>query len=277
MKKVLSVLVLVLGFTGLLSAESLINAEGKDYKFTLSAESGFVTVISHEIQFGLDGTKFDYKKEGNQDVLFPFNRYEAQLRLFDNHGFFFLYQPLEVATKAKASRDISVYDVDFPQETALDLIYSFSFYRVSYVWYFLKDKANELGIGLSMQVRNATIVFEAADGSEIEVNQNVGPVPILKINGKYAFDNGFWTALDADGFYASSSFFNGSEFPFEGYIWDVSARAGLELKNGINPFINVRFLGGGGKGTSKSKDARGDGYTDNRLSTMSVTLGVELR
>ena len=122
MKKVLPVLVLILGFAGFLSADSLINAEGKDYKLTLSAESGFVTVISHEIQFGLDGTKFDYKKEGNQDVLFPFNRYEAQLRLFDNHGFFFLYQPLEVATKAKASRDISVYGVVFPQGTALDLI-----------------------------------------------------------------------------------------------------------------------------------------------------------
>ena len=126
-----------------------------------------------------------------------------------------------------------------------------------------------------MQVRNASIIFEAADGSDIAIQENVGPVPIVKLAGKLSFNNGIWTALDADGFYASSAVFNGSDYPFVGAIWDVSTRIGLELKDGINPYLNVRLLGGGANGTSKSKDAQGDGFTDNWLNTVSVTLGAD--
>lgn len=255
---------------------SFINRDGSFYKLSLSAESGMLTVLNHSIQFGQAGTQFDYKEEGNQDILFPFLRFQAALRLFESHELVLLYQPLEVVTKAKAARAITVYTTVFPVDTVLDLKYGFSFYRASYVWYFLKDGKNELGAGLSLQVRNASIIFEAADGSGIAIQENVGPVPILKIAGKYTLDNGLWGAVDADGFYASSAIFNGAAFPFVGAIWDVSLRVGIELKNGISPYLNVRMLGGGAEGTSTNEDAQGDGYTENWLNTISVTLGASI-
>lgn len=246
------------------------------YKFNLTAEAGFISVLSHTIQFGQSGTQFDYKEDGNQDVLFPFNRYTAELRLWDNHSVTFLYQPLDVVTDAVAKKDIYFHDVIFTEGTPMVVRYGFSFYRASYTWYFLKDKGNELGAGLSMQVRNASISFKSADGTTSIINENVGPVPILRIAGKYNFDNGVWVGMETDAFYASSEFFNGSKYPFEGAIWDASFRSGIALKNGINPFINLRFLGGGGKGTSQGEDRQGDGYTNNWLNTMSLTLGVVL-
>jgi hypothetical protein len=253
---------------------SLINKEDSFYKISLSAESGLLTVINHSIQFGQAGTRFDYKEEGNQDILFPYLRFSAALRLYDIHEIVFLYQPLEIITKAKAARNITIYTTVFPSGSVLDLKYGFSFYRASYVWYFMKDGKNELGAGLSMQVRNASIVFEAGDGTEIAIQENVGPVPILKLSGKYVLDNGLWGAFDADGFYASSAIFNGADFPFVGAIWDVSLRIGIELKNNISPYLNVRCLGGGAEGTSTNEDAQGDGYTRNWLNTISVTLGA---
>jgi len=180
-----------------------------------------------------------------------------------------------VLTQAKAERDIRFYDTVFTTGTVLDIKYGFSFYRASYVWYFMKEGKNEIGAGISLQLRNASIIFTADDGSDIAIQENVGPVPILKIKGKYAFDSGLWLKLDADGFYASSAVFNGAEYPFVGAIWDASARVGIELKNGINPYLNIRVLGGGADGTSRGEDSQGDGYTENWLNTFSVTLGAE--
>jgi len=255
-------------------AESLLNKEDAGYSLNLYAESGFFGVAHHTIQFGENGTRFDYKEDGNQDVLFPFARYTAALTLFNNHSFYFLYQPLEIVTDAKLKKDTTFQDVTFREGTPVVVTYGFSFYRASYVWYFLKDGFNELGAGLSLQIRNASIRFKAVDGTNLSVNENIGPVPIIKLAGKYGFDNGFWAGFETDGFYASSAIFNGSKYPFEGAIFDTSLRAGLKMKNGLNPYLNLRYLGGGGKGTSRGEDSQGDGYTNNWLHTFSVSLGI---
>ena len=256
-------------------SNSWINRDDSWYKVGLNAESGFVSVLSHTIQFGQAGSVFNYKTEGEQDTLFPYLRFSARFRMFDRHELTFLYQPLEITTKARTTRALTFYSTVFPAGTVLDIKYGFSFYRASYVWYFIQDAKNEFGLGLSMQIRNASIVFENADGTDISIQSNVGPVPIIKIAGKMAFDNGVWAALDADGFYASSAIFNGSGFPFVGAIWDASVRIGVDLKNNVSPYLNIRCLGGGAKGTSKGADAQGDGYTENWLNTLSVSLGVD--
>lgn len=256
---------------------SWINTENSWYKVSLNAETGFISVLSHTIQFGQAGSIFNYKTEGEQDTLFPYLRFSSKFRMFDRHELVFLYQPLEVITKAKTSRELTFYTTVFPANTVLDIKYGFSFYRASYVWYFLQEVKNELGVGLSMQIRNASITFANADGTDISIQSNVGPVPIIKIAGNMAFDNGVWAALDADGFYASSAIFNGSGYPFVGAIWDASVRVGVDLKNSISPYVNIRILGGGAKGTSKGADAQGDGYTENWLNTLSVSLGVDFR
>lgn len=278
-KKIILMSALSLAVSSVSFAEetSLINKDSNWYKMSFMAETGFVTVLSHTIQFGNTGSVFDYKEEGNQDILFPYQRFSAEFRVFDRHLFVFLYQPLEVITTAKAARNLAFYTTAFPTGTVLDIKYGFSFYRASYVWYFIQEPKSEFGMGLSMQVRNASIQFKAADGTDITIQENVGPVPIIKMTGKMALDNGVWGAIDADGFYASSAIFNGSGFPFVGAIWDVSARVGVELKNSISPYLNIRCLGGGAKGTSRSEDTQGDGYTENWLNTLSVTLGVEFK
>ena len=280
MKKtaVMCCLLCVFSFSGLYAEKaSVINKEGSPYELSLNAEAGFVSVLSHSIKFGEDGTAFDYVKEGGQGVLFPFNRFTAELRLFDVHSLVFIYQPLEIVSVITAERPLQFYDTSFYEGDVMDVKYGFSFYRASYLWYFLKEGKNELGIGLSLQIRNASIYFKSAKGSYGMVTENVGPVPILKLAGKYHFENGFWAAVDADGFYASSEFFNGADYFFTGAIWDISSRIGIELDNGISPYLNLRWLGGGGEGTSQSEDAQGDGYTKNWLSTFSLTLGVDFK
>jgi hypothetical protein len=97
-----------------------------------------------------------------------------------------------------------------------------------------------------LQIRNASIVFKSIAGTatELYVSQNLGLVPALAIYSQYRFPFGLVLTADIAGIYASSAFFNGADFEFEGSILDASLRMGYELPNGLELFGNVRFFGG---------------------------------
>jgi hypothetical protein len=259
------------------SNNSLINKESNWYTFQGGLELGFLDVISHTIQFGTTGTKFDYVNEGGQGVLFPFSRITAEIILHDRHNFIFLIQPLEIRTSAQLKRNIVIDDLTFTENSYLNLKYGFTFYRISYLFDFNKEKDKEFALGLSLQLRNASIIFASADGSLLRTNENVGPVPIFKLRYRRPINRGFWIGAEADGFYASGKYITGSENDFEGAILDASIRLGFELTNYLDTFLNIRYLGGGAKGTDEDDPGPGDGFTDNWLKTISISLGFYIR
>lgn len=247
-------------------------------QIALNAESGFVKVLSHTIQFGTNGTLFDYVNEGGQSILFPFNRFTVELTLNQRHSFIFLYQPLDVVTEVIAERDVQIETATFTNGSFMSLRYGFPFYRFSYLYHIIENDRMELSAGISLQLRNATITFASKDGTLFYDNRNLGPVPIIKLRFNYRFESGFYVGTEIDGFYASSKFFNGSDIDFEGSIWDAGIRAGYRITDFMDVYLNVRFLGGGANGTSTVDLRPGEsGYTDNDLSTFSLTLGAVLR
>jgi hypothetical protein len=251
----------------------LLNREDSWYKFKLGYEKGFLGFISHTIQFGTEGTNFNYIDEGGQNVLFPFSRMTADLKMHERHALTFLVQPFDIHTSTLAERDIVVEDVTFPEGTPLDLRYGFTFYRLSYLYDFQKERNKEFSIGLSFQIRNASMVFSSADGELISVNNNIGPVPILKFRWQRPMGESCWIGSEVDGFYASGRYITGSENDFEGAILDASLRFGFRLTDYLNTFLNVRYLGGGASGTEEDENK----YTDNWLKTFSVSLGFYLQ
>lgn len=255
----------------------LLNKHNNFYTLQASFELGFLDVISHKIQFGSNSTQFDYVDEGGQDVLFPFSRLTAELNLSKKHILIFLIQPLDIRTEALMNRDVIVDDLKFPEDTPVKLRYGFTFYRLSYLYDFLKAENKELAIGASFQLRNATISFASADGELFRINENVGPVPIFKFRGKYPLNKGVWLGTEVDGFYASGKYITGSKNDFEGAILDASVRMGFELADYLDTFVNVRYIGGGAKGTEKNNPGPGDGFTDNWLKTVSISLGFYVR
>jgi hypothetical protein len=251
----------------------LLNRENSWYKFKLGYERGFLGFISHTIQFGADGTQFNYIEEGGQNVLFPFSRMTADLKMSERHNFTFLIQPFEIFTSALPGRDVVVEDVIFPAGTPMDLKYGFTFYRLSYLYDFQKERNREFSIGLSFQIRNASIIFASADGEHISINNNIGPVPILKLRWQRPLGKSAWIGSEIDGFYASGRYITGSANDFEGAIIDASLRFGFELTDYLNTFLNLRYLGGGASGTEEDENK----YTDNWLKTFSVSLGFYLQ
>lgn len=251
----------------------LLNRDNSWYKFKLGYEKGFLGFISHTIQFGTNGTNFNYMDEGGQNVLFPFTRMTADLKMNKRHNLTFLIQPFEIYTSSLPERDIVVEDITFPEGEPINLKYGFTFYRVSYLYDFQKENNKELAIGLSFQIRNASIIFSSADGELISINNNIGPVPILKLRWQKPLGESAWIGSEIDGFYASGRYITGSENDFEGAIIDASLRFGFELTDYLNTYLNLRYLGGGASGTEEDENK----YTDNWLKTFSVSLGFYLQ
>lgn len=240
-------------------------------------EKGFIWIARHTIQFSETGTKFDYVNEGNQSVLLPFERYTAELAIGKRHNVVFLYQPLDINTTARLSRDVSVNNIVFPSGTVMDLKYGFSFYRMSYLYNLINNQKRTVSLGASFQIRNASIVFAAKDGSLQDVNQNIGPVPILKLRYREAFTKNIWSEIEADGFYASGKYITGSTNDFTGAIYDVSGRLGMKVSRNVDAYMNIRYIGGGANGTDKNYVGTGDGYTDNWIHTFALSLGFLLQ
>jgi hypothetical protein len=248
----------------------------RNYKFTAVAEMGFLGVLGHKVQFGNNGTYFDYKKDGGQDVLFPIIRPSLELEVNKRNTFIFLYQPLTIESQVYLNEDLVVDDLVYPATSSVKLLYNFPFYRFSYLRNVTpKAKKLDLAIGGTVQIRNATISFESLDGSRYRTNRDVGIVPAFKLRSKYTVNSWSYFELEADGIYAPVSYLNGSNTEIVGAILDASLRGGLKLTDEVHSFLNLRYLGGGAVGTSKDPQGTSDGYVKNWLHFGTVTAGFK--
>lgn len=239
-----------------------------------TVELGGLSPLYHRLQFGRDGTYFDYVKDGGQDVIFSFARLSMDLTQ-GRHHVVFLYQPLELNTQVVLPRDVTVDGLTFPAETPLDLRYGFPFYRLSYLYDVSSRPGLSIQLGGSLQIRDATITFSSADGQTRRTNRDVGPVPAFKARLEYTATSGWFTGFEIDGFYAPVKYLNGGKSDVTGAIVDASARGGYQFSPSVAGFLNVRSLGGGAEGTSEPEDFS-DGYTRNWLHFMIVSLGVRV-
>jgi len=244
---------------------------------SVHAELGFLAVLSHRIQLSKSGTYLNYRDNGGQDVLFAVSRFSLDLTLYERHVVTLLYQPLSLETTARFDSDIVIDELLFPAGTPVDLVYRFPFYRASWMYDLFKGKRYELALGLSLQIRNATITFASLDGTLYRDSRGVGLVPLLKLRGRYTFDSGVWIGTEIDGIYAPISYLNGDDNDVTGAFLDANIRSGVPvLFNRGALFLNLRYLGGGAEGTSDDDSGPGDGFVKNWLHFLTVTVGATL-
>jgi len=257
--------------------ESLINTPTGVLQVQPAAELGFLVPISHTYQSGSAGSEIDYITEGGQDNLFLNARFSVDVRWSERNAVTVLYQPLNLETQQVAARELMLDSTTFAAGTPMDFRYGFDFYRVSYTRDVLEDPDKALELGASLQIRNVTVNFNSADGTLRSANRDVGPVPILKTRGRFELERGHWWGFEVDGFYAPIKYLNGDGSDVLGAIADASLRVGTTLDRGVEPFLNVRYIGGGSEGTGDDPDPGKDGFTRNWLHLGTVTLGVLVR
>ena len=258
--------------------DSLINDRDRPVALKLHGEIGFLAPLSHRLQFGNDGTYLDVRKDLAQDTLFFFGRLSGDLDIGRSrrHTVTLLWQPLDLRSRAISERDLQVQDEVVTAGTPIDFRYGFTFWRISYLFDILRDE-REVAFGLGLQIRNANIEFATDDGSVLRSQRDVGPVPLLKFRGMGFLRGRFWMGGEVDGFYAPIRYLNASRSDVEGAIVDASLRFGLAWKNGFDTFLNLRYLAGGARGTSRNAEPFSDGFTRNWIHFFTVSLGVSLR
>ena len=257
--------------------DSVLNKADARWRVEPVAEVGFVRPIQNDIQFGNDGYKFDYISEGGQDNLFLYTRWTMNFRYDERHVFTFLYQPLNLVTTQEADREFRFNDIVFSEGTPLDFRYGFDYYRGSYTYDILAATDKELGFGVSMQVRNATLDITSTDGVQRESERDIGLVPLLKMRGRFELKDDKWVGFEMDGSYAPIKYINGDVSDVVGALIDTSVQSGIKLKNGIDPFINVRYVAGGAEGTTSDPDPGEDGYVLNWVQFAAINVGFALR
>jgi hypothetical protein len=249
-------------------------------------EQGAIKLLNHVYRVGAvsDGnTNFDFVHQGGQELLYFFDRYTAGVNVGGRHDISFLYQPLELTTEVRFKDAVKIDNISFAAGTAMKLTYGFPFYRVTYRYNFINSDRSNFGAGAAIQLRDASIRFAEADGAagKLVVSQNLGIVPALSVAGRFAIGERGFLGFEATGSYASSSFFNGASFSFEGSILDASIRGGVVLDNGSEVFANARFFGGSASGISSYPSAfwsQSDSKeTYNVIAALSLTAGATLR
>jgi hypothetical protein len=246
----------------------------ENVNFRSVAEFGFLGVASHKIQFSKSGTNFDYVENGGQDVLFPITRFSAEMDIGKRNTFILLYQPLRLETQVLLENELRVDNATFPAATGIKCQYNFPFYRASYLRELLSDESRtRFAVGLTVQIRNATISFESTDGTRYRTNRDIGLVPALKIRGQRTIAERFFVGIEADGIYAPVSYLNGSDNEVVGAILDASIRGGARIRQGTL-FVNARYLGGGSTGTGTKDIWPGDGYVKNWLHFLIISTGI---
>lgn len=243
-----------------------------DYRIRPQFELGGLAVLSHHVTFGRQGTDFNYVRDGGQDNLFFLWRLSVDVELAQRHTVVLLYQPLQLDTRAQLARVLVLDEARFEPGTPMTFKYGFPFYRVSYLYHLTHHERYELGVGASVQLRNATIEFASLDGQQLKSYRNIGIVPLLKLRGHYTLDSGVFFGAEVDGIYAPIPGANGSDNKVTGALLDASVRVGVEVRNLTRLFFSLRYLGGGATGQS-TPEPFSDGRTKNWLHAMTVSIG----
>lgn len=276
----LSLLLLPTLFAATPEAEdSLINRPEPPFAFRLHAELGFLAPLDHRYQVGGDGTYVDLVRDAGQDNLFPFARLQLDLDVGKRrlHTLALLYQPLDLVSRPILDRDIVVGDVTFASGTPLRFRYGFGFWRLTWMMDALPDPSKELALGLGLQIRNATLEWEALDGSALISTRDIGPVPLLALRGRGTLKGSLWMGGEIQGFYAPIRVLNGGDADVVGAIADASLKLGLSMRGGVDPFLALRYIGGGAVGTASDPEPFTDGFTRNWLHFLTVSVGATLR
>ena len=93
------------------------------YCIKATLEYGFTAVLTHSIQWGENGTRFNYVTEGRQSVLLPYWRPTLEVEFLRRHSVEFLYQPIYIDTEVTTQRDVQTDNVIFNTGTPMHVRY----------------------------------------------------------------------------------------------------------------------------------------------------------
>lgn len=149
---------------------------------------------------GTEGTLFSYAKDFDNPAK-PILRFRANYSFGKNKNHFLslLAAPLQYKCNGVFVNDVVFNSTTFNANTSTEGYYKFSGYRLTYRYMLRNTDQFKLGIGLTLNFRDAE--FSLRQGDKYERNYNRGFVPLINTYLNYEFKPKLGVLIDGDVFY----------------------------------------------------------------------------
>ncbi len=201
-------------------------------------EVGAAYLFQNDGRYGVNGSQYTAAEVGQQRNLAVGFRLAIEARIA-RHTVIATWAPLDLTTRTTLTRDLTFKGTTFADTTVVDHRYLFDGYRLSYLFNLVQVSRFTLGVGASVQVRNASVEFRTVDTSPavFVVERDIGLVGAIKLRAR--FDAGILYAQ------ADVDFFNTFGLGLRAGIHDVALTLGVPLIPGLDLLLRVRLVGGG--------------------------------
>ena len=159
-------------------------------------------------------------------------RFRLSYAISRRHELSLLYAPLTLRAAGTLPTAVNFTGVLFPQGAAVDGVYTFNSYRLTYRYRLVDKPRLRLDIGFTAKVRDAEIALESAALAASKTN--VGFVPLLHLRLAWDWSGRLGLLLEADGAAAKQG---RAEDVLLALNWRLSPRTQLRL--------GYRFVEGG--------------------------------
>jgi hypothetical protein len=201
-------------------------------QISIDVETGIVfTGLNHARIPGDNGTFISFSGELESDPKI-FGRVRAAYRFSPRSEILLLFAPLQNTYNGSVARDVFFQGVNYPAGTHLNATYKFNSYRASYRYYVLDREKLEIGVGLTLKIRDALIGLE---GGELQSEKtDFGFVPLINFVVNWQATDRFGLLLDGDALAAP-----------QGRAEDVLAAVTYKLSENFSMKAGYRILEGG--------------------------------
>ncbi len=202
--------------------------------FVLDVESGITFLSYSDIQIPKStGTLISFSDELETDPAF-FIR--GRFTYYFNKGNMIsvLFAPLTLNAAGSVDHDVVFEGETFAANTALNTVYTFNSYRLTYEHLWFVGERWCLGLGITAKVRDAAISIAVADSAKISEKTDLGFVPLIKFSVAWQFIPKFALVLDGDALAAP-----------QGRAEDVSLAVQGDASPNLSLKLGYRVLEGG--------------------------------
>ena len=205
-------------------------------QYFINLESGALFSESNSFREGANGTLFSLTEDLASPTV-PFFRLRAGYLLNEKHHFSILIAPLQLTAKGSINSDIIFDDETFSANSSLEAVYRFNSFRFTYNRRILNKTNFNLGIGLSLKIRDAGATLE--NGSQFKGDFSVGFVPLINIISNWQVSENVYFQFFGDGLAVS-----------RGRAFDLALTGNYNINKKIAASLGYRFLEGGSDGVN---------------------------
>jgi hypothetical protein len=205
---------------------------GSSGDWSIGLESGVVFSGYNDVRIpNATGTKLSLSDDLSTDNKL-YSRFTIEYRFAKRHSLAILFAPLSLRAEGVVGQEVVFDQTVFPENSALQALYKFNSYRMTYRYQLHKSDRLSFGFGFTAKIRDAAVVL-STDRLRDEYT-NIGFVPLLNFKLEYAATNRLHAVFEGDALAAP-----------QGRAEDISAMFYYQLSEALKLKGGYRVLEGG--------------------------------